>query len=387
MSVQGIYVRHRKGCSSPRADGKCCGAAFQARVFDKRDGKLWARTFDNRTTAKIWRQDVIAGVRNGTVGRQSRRTVREAAEQWLAAARADVAHTRSGQPYKPATVRAYEQALQLRVLPELGDRRLSDVRRGDLQRLVTALASRGLSPSTVQCTLLPLRAIFREALAADEVAVNPTSGLRMPAVRSSRDRIASPAEADALVRALPVGDRALWATALYAGLRRGELLALRREDVDLAAGTIRVERSWDLISGPVAPKSAEGRRTVPMPPVLRDYLDGHLGRTRRETGLIFGPDGEGPASPGSLTRRAREAWDAAGLTRLTLHDCRHTYAAFMIAAGVNAKALCTYMGHHSITVTMDRYGHLMPGNEDQAATLLNSYLEDALATARAAVAA
>ena len=58
-----------------------------------------------------------------------------------------------------------------------------------------------------------------------------------------------------------------------------------------------------------------------------------------------------------------------------LHECRHTYAAFMIAAGVNAKALSTYMGHSSITITLDRYGHLMPGSEAEAAGLLGSYLE------------
>ena len=58
-----------------------------------------------------------------------------------------------------------------------------------------------------------------------------------------------------------------------------------------------------------------------------------------------------------------------------IHECRHTYAAFMIAAGVNAKALSSYMGHSSITVTLDRYGHLMPGNEEEAAAMLATYLE------------
>ena len=72
--------------------------------------------------------------------------------------------------------------------------------------------------------------------------------------------------------------------------------------------------------------------------------------------------------------RARQAWQRAGLEPVGLHDCRHSYAAFMIAAGVNPKALCRYMGHSSITVRLDRYGHLLPGNEHQAAQLLDSYL-------------
>jgi integrase len=101
---------------------------------------------------------------------------------------------------------------------------------------------------------MPLRAIFRRALARCEVAVNPTTGLELPAIEGSRNRIASPAEAAELLAAQSERDRALWATALYAGLRRGELLGLRWEDVDLNAGVIHVERSWDAKKGVVAPK-------------------------------------------------------------------------------------------------------------------------------------
>jgi integrase len=73
-------------------------------------------------------------------------------------------------------------------------------------------------------------------------------------------------------------------------------------------------------------------------------------------------------------RRARRAWRKRELAPIGLHECRHTYAAFMIAAGVNAKALSAYMGHSSITMTLDRYGHLMPGHEGEAAAMLATYL-------------
>ena len=77
---------------------------------------------------------------------------------------------------------------------------------------------------------------------------------------------------------------------------------------------------------------------------------------------------------GAVLRRARAAWGAKDLEPIGLHECRHTYAAFMIAAGVNTKALSTYMGHASITITLDRYGHLMPGSEAEAAGMLEAYL-------------
>ena len=73
--------------------------------------------------------------------------------------------------------------------------------------------------------------------------------------------------------------------------------------------------------------------------------------------------------------RATKAWERAALTRITLHECRHTFASLMIAAGVNAKALQVFMGHASVSITLDRYGHLFPGSEQEAGFLLDQYLE------------
>jgi integrase len=84
-----------------------------------------------------------------------------------------------------------------------------------------------------------------------------------------------------------------------------------------------------------------------------------------------------PFDPGTAVRHADNAWKAAKLERVTLHEARHTFASYMIAAGVNAKALSSYMGHANISITLDRYGHLMPGNEDEAADLLDAYLASA----------
>src|SRR5262249_53888098 len=97
----------------------------------------------------------------------------------------------------------------------------------------------------------------------------------------------------------------------------------------------------------------------------------------RSSGLVFGRSTERPFEPTSVQARADKAFEKHGLERVTLHECRHGFASLMIAAGVNAKALSTYMGHASITITLDRYGHLMPGNEDEAAELLEKYLAGA----------
>lgn len=260
------------------------------------------------------------------------------------------------------------------MLPALGDRRLGDIRRSDVQRLVNRLLSDELSASTIRNALLPLRAIYRQALALDEVAVNPTRGLQLPASRGRRDRIAAPAEAHALLEALTYPERALWTTALSAGLRRGELMALEWKDVDLTKNVIRVERSWDVQEGPSTPKSAAGARNVPSVAALRAELLKHQVRQGRRDGLVFGRTETRPFNPKTASNRAAQAWKKAELQPLGLHEARHTYASLMIAAGVNAKALSAFMGHASITITLDRYGHLFPGSEEEAAGLLDAYL-------------
>jgi integrase len=181
-------------------------------------------------------------------------------------------------------------------------------------------------------------------------------------------------EAAALIAALPETDRPVWACAMYAGLRLGELKALRTEDVDLQAGVIRVERSWDRQDGVIEPKSHAGKRKVPIVAALRVHLAAH--KLRGGSGLFFGEDAE-PFNREALVARAVKAWKEAGLAGIGLHEARHSCASLFIAAGVNLKALSSYLGHASITITLDRYGHLLPGNEDEAVQLVDNYLERA----------
>jgi integrase len=197
-------------------------------------------------------------------------------------------------------------------------------------------------------------------------------------VRSQRERVAAPAEIAPLLDALQAQDRAIYATALYAGLRLGELQALQWDDIDLTTNLIHVKRSWDRQTGFVTPKSRSGTRRVPITATLRRELLNHkLQQGKGGRGFVFpNKRGNKPFNPGTLKLHT-DAWTATGLKPIGLHECRHSYAAYMIAAGINSKALSTYMGHSSITITLDRYGHLLPGNESEAAHLLDTWLNNA----------
>jgi integrase len=394
--AEGIRVRHSRPCRKELADGlpplrevdsrpcRCRpGPAYEASVYSRRDHKKIRNTFPTLSAARRWRNDARSDVQKGRMRAPTPMTVREAATKWLRLAKAGIIRNRSGDSYKPSVLHGYEELLNLRLLPEIGAVRLSDLTRPDLQRLVGEWQAKGLSASSCRNALMPARAIYRdlELLGVVGVPVNPTTGVRLPAVRGRRDRTSSPAQAVLFLAKLRRNERALWATALYAGLRRGELAALRWEDVDLAEGVIHVRRSWDFTSGEaVEPKSRAGRRRVPIPVVLRDELVelrmDHE-RASRPHGLVFGETPERPFRPSGVMRRGQAAWRAAGLEPVGLHDARHTFASLMIAAGANAKALATYMGHASVTTTFDLYGHLMPGSEVEAAALLDGYLQQA----------
>ncbi len=148
---------------------------------------------------------------------------------------------RSGRRYRPATIRSYHEAIRKYLAPQLGHLRLAEVRRADVQHLVDDMHAAGLAGSTVRNKLDPLRVVYRRALQDDEVTRNPAEKLRLPAHTSKARQVANPDRVSDLLDALPPGERAAWATAFYAGLRVGELRALRWSAVDFTAGVIRVQ--------------------------------------------------------------------------------------------------------------------------------------------------
>ena len=229
----GVRPRHSRTCGT-RSGRRCnCQPSYEAFVYSVRDGTKIRKSFPTQAAAKGWRADATSAIRRGTLRAPQPTTLREAASAWIDAAEAGEIRSRDRRPYKPSTLRLYRHDLEHYIYPELGGRRLADVGVDDLQALVDRLVAAGLSGSKVRNVLVPLQALYRRH--RREVPVDPTDGLELPDPSKPRDRAASPAEAAKLIDALPEDDQALLATAFYAGLRRGELRALRDDDVDLRA--------------------------------------------------------------------------------------------------------------------------------------------------------
>lgn len=395
----GIAVRHQTKCATRRdREARCnCEKSYRGGLWNAREKRNdWGPWTHSQKEAEHWRAQAIAERAAGRRSVRSGKTLSAAVEGLLADMASGVARERTGKRYKAATIRSYSRAWRLHIEPDgLGPHRLSEIRRADWQAFVDRLAAKGLAGSTIRNILNPVQVVYRRAIQRDEVSSNPTLNLELPAADGQRERFATREEAARLLAALPIEDRALWATAFYAGLRRGELRALRWRDINLGAALIAVSRSWDDKEGEGETKSKSGLRRVPIVDALADALHAHAERTGSAAdALVFGTEGR-PFEPSTARRRALAAWARANaaihaaaaergedvdqadmLVPITLHECRHTFASLMIAAGVNAKALSAVMGHASIAITFDRYGKLMPGAEGAAGDLLSEYLRD-----------
>lgn len=317
------------------------------------------------------------------------RTLAEALRRFIAGMEAGTVRPKGRARYKPNTIRSYERVY---IDPSrVSGLKVPQVRRRDLQELADELLGSGLSASTVSNIFNPLQAFYRRAVDRDELTYNPSERIDLPSGTSKRPkRIASAEEAATVIAALPEGDRPIWATAFYAGLRRGEIQALRVCDIDLEANVIAVERGWDQVEGVIEPKSLAGRRTIPLLAILRRYLEGDLERTGRSAeDLVFGRTTEEAFYASTIDHRAKRAWkqankqaveaaereggEAEPLRPITLHECRHTFASLLIDAGANPKAIQQFMGHSKIQTTFDVYGHLLPGSHDEVRQRMDAY--------------
>lgn len=187
------------------------------------------------------------------------------------------------------------------------------------------------------------------------------------------------------------GDRfaALYRLALLTGMRRGELVGLRWDDLNVDEGVLTVRRSVQRVAGTVQvvePKTSRSHRTIALPDsavsTLREQRVHQIeqglrvGRPWSPADFVFGkPDGE-PLEPSSVTVRFQALLAAAGLPRMRFHDLRHATASLLIADHVPARVVMEMLGHSSITTTMNIYAHVMPALQREAANHLDDILGD-----------
>jgi integrase len=275
---------------------------------------------------------------------------------------------------KRSTVAAVESALRVHLVPFFGDKALNAICHDDVVDLVAVLERRGLGPKSIRNYVGTLSALFNYARAPRRrwAAANPCEGIELPGIRESGEiRFLDEAEWEAVLRHVQAGDyesidRGFYLTAIMAGLRHGELIALRWRDVDWVAGRIRVRQNW-VLGEFDTPKSRRGSRSVPMADRLAGELD-RLHKARGEPGedaLVFADPITGePLDKAANLRRYRRVLKAAALDAThNLHGLRHTFGTRMAAAGVPMRVLQEWVGHRDIATT-ERYADYAPSQHE-----------------------
>jgi integrase len=317
------------------------------------DGRQRSKSFGRERDARAFKAEVEASMNTGAYRdpANDRVTLGVYAASWLDTKRAS---KRTG------TVRTYESHMGRHILPTFGTRRMSAIRRSDVQAWANQLGQ-ALSPATQRAVYDILAAVFKDAVRDRLLAFTPCDRIELRKVEGRDVQPLTAARVATLAEVVGPEYRALVVTAAGTGLRIGELLGLTIDRVDFLRRTVTVDRQMtDAGFGP--PKSASSNRSVPLPDIVAGELSEHIRRHGNAAdGLLF-----------SIDRRAFYAtvWPHAlanaGLPETTrFHDLRHTYASLLIEAGENAKVIQSRLGHASITETFDTYGHLFPTSDDR----------------------
>jgi integrase len=255
--------------------------------------------------------------------------------------------------------------------------------------MLNAKSASGAKPQTTRNIHAVLRRALTQGLRWGVVSRNVATLVDLPRVDRDEVRGLSPADARTVITAV-AGDRIepLVLLSLSTGLRQGEALGLRWQDVDLEAGTVRVRHSLQRMPGRgvelVEPKTPRSRRTLALPTstanALREHRKSQLqerlwaGSRWQEADFVFTTSIGTPMIGSDLTRRFQALLRAAGLPPMRFHDLRHGAASLLLAQGVHPRVVMEMLGHSTITLTMNVYSHVIPDLQREAATKMEALL-------------
>lgn len=327
----------------------------------------------------------------GTFIKETKETLNQYLDRWLAVA--------AKPRVSPSTYADYVWLLKTYVRPVLGKKRLAQVKPVDIQALYTAMLEKGLSARTVRYTHSVLRSALGQAVRWQIIAQNPTQYVDLPRNDHKEMKCLQPLQARRFLEVAQGSPYyALFVIAITTGMRPGEYLALRWEDVNLETGTISVRRSlvtrrtkraqggsepWWQFKEPKTPKS---RRTIKLPPGAVQVLKAHraaqaaqrlaAGPEWQDLDLVFAGEHGQPLDRHNLVRRHfKPLLTMAGLPdSIRLYDLRHTCATLLLAAGENPKVTSERLGHASVNMTLGTYSHVLPDMQQGAAAKLEAML-------------
>lgn len=270
---------------------------------------------------------------------------------------------------KPSSVRIYQFNLDKYVLPTLGSLRLCEVNRATIQHLLLALKHKGYASSTLHSIRVTIARVLHTAVESGYLERNPAHGIQIGGREpKKRCRVLEPEQMQQLLPQLPEPCRTVVLTAVLAGLRIGEILALRWSRLDFLRGSIEVSETYS--DGQFGtPKTRSSERVIPMSSALRQVLESH--RTtctwREPEDLVFCTNKRTPLSPKNLYNRAlAPTCDELGLPRISWHSFRHANGTWIGEVGESVKTVQAILGHSDLETTLNIYMHVIPDSQRRA---------------------
>lgn len=371
-----------KGHLKERAPGVWTLAADAPARPGGRRRQVFRTAHGSRRTAQAALNRLLAEVQSGEFREPSKLTVAEFLTRWLATARTHLAAT---------SIAAYESYVRCHIGPRLGAIPLARLTPLHVQEYYAQALAAGLSPRSVAQHGKVLHAALEQAIGWDLLESNPAAGrrARRPRWEGRTPRPLLPHEVRQVLEASAGTDlylAILLATA--AGLRRGEVMALRWPDIDLSRGRLTISGTLTIAREVLPPKTKGSRRCVTLPPIAVNALARHraaqaeirlaVGPAYQDRGFLFASTTGSPLPLNWPTRAFPALCESLGLPRCHFHDLRHTAATLLLLEGVHPKIVSERLGHAAIGITMDLYSTVLPTMQEEAARKTEDALRRAL---------
>jgi integrase len=347
------------------------------------DGKRRYVSGKNKEEARRALREARGNADQGLVFDADNLKVGEYLDRWLSDSVSDTV--------KATTFERYEQITRLHLKPALGRVKLKSLTPAHVRGLYREKLEAGSSARTVRYIHTTLHKALKQAVMDGLIPRNATEAVKPPQQTREEMHPLTPEQTKHLLQvAHETGDRleALYVLAIHTGLRQGELLGLKWDDVDLDEGSLQVRRTLSITKdGPIftSPKTTGSRRSVKLTQraieALRSHLERQLAEIDRvgslwsENGLIFASETGEPLDRRTVTNmKFKPLLKWAGLPPVRFHDLRHTCATLLLTRNVNPKIVSEMLGHSSIAITLDTYSHVLPNMRDQAAAAMEEAL-------------
>lgn len=358
---------------------------YQITVEGERDpltgkrNRVYKNVKGSKREARSVMHQMIVDMQQGAITKKSNKSVEDWMQEWIANYLPNIEET---------TRVGYKTKIRCYIVPAIGDILITSLKTEHIQKMINDMLDRGLSPKNIRDTFNNVNAAMKKAVKIRLIPYNPCEAVELPKLKKYRAEVYSTEMIHNLLDCARETDMYMPILLLVtAGLRRGELLALRWKDIDFKNNILKVRKN--MVNGEngciiKAPKSEAGIRDIHLgEEVMSELRNARLeymneaftyGGGFQNLGFIIHQKDGSPIHPDSMTRKWARFLKTNDLPKIRLHDLRHSNATALMQAGVNPRVVQQRLGHSDVNITLNTYTHVLPEMDMDAAEKLDSLM-------------